>query len=352
VQKGTDVVLTSKRLDDAVTTLVENLEGSEPAGDVALAKKPHVMKNLDISNLVLLIDRSFTDEVAAELLQAGLSDKEAVEDHIRQGSEDVPHLKHGLQLVKHLEHGLTDAQVKQSRKIFGTNVVPATEVEDVVTVALGEMCEPTTAVLLSTYVLGFCVDVATGTSAAVSAAKTLGSSLCSIFSIAVGTHTMHQQQKNSAILSKQKPALTKVLRNGKVWSVDRSQLVVGDVIPIYNGEMSPADGVVVYSDNVSAHAVFLTGESNLLPKRAICDGLPEDTDIREHENVLYFGAGPAGGIGIIGYASVCAIGQNSYLGNKLVMVRGDKSVSAMADKVEQVTTTALHFNCNRNRLLM
>lgn len=57
-----------------------------------------------------------------------------------------------------------------------------------------------------------------------------------------------------------------VVRNGEVVRIHVKDLVVGDVCCIKYGDLLPADGVVIHSDDLKIDESSLTGESDLIKK--------------------------------------------------------------------------------------
>lgn len=60
--------------------------------------------------------------------------------------------------------------------------------------------------------------------------------------------------------------MTSVIRNGVVQQLNIRDLLVGDICCIKYGDLIPADGLVVHSNELNVDESSLTGETNLINK--------------------------------------------------------------------------------------
>ncbi|XP_074065190.1 plasma membrane calcium-transporting ATPase 1-like [Macrotis lagotis] len=97
----------------------------------------------------------------------------------------------------------------------------------------------------------------------------------------------------------------KVLRNGQILEVPVKDIVVGDVIPVSYGDMLPADGVLLQSQNLKMKETSLTGELNMVRKSPVFDP------------ILLSGTYVVEGWGRI---LVTAVGSNSQIGILLALL--------------------------------
>ncbi len=85
--------------------------------------------------------------------------------------------------------------------------------------------------------------------------------------IGIGIFTEGKSQKAADALSKMTENIeVKVLRNGKIVQVNKSDLVPGDIVSIETGDMVPADGRLVSSIDLMVREDMLTGESEDVSK--------------------------------------------------------------------------------------
>lgn len=169
-------------------------------------------------------------------------------------------------------------------------------------------------------------------------------SVATIISILLGAYMDYVQQCTDSELSKAMATSTKVYRSGRMVTVPASDIVIGDLIPIFDNVMTPADVLLVESDMQASEAMF-TGEAEPVDKRPVPEGLPLCTPVKEHLNILYSGAIPCGEREkIIGKGIVIGIGQNSLLGSKTMAFRAEKSVSPLAEKIDGVAAVISWFS--------
>jgi Ca2+-transporting ATPase len=87
--------------------------------------------------------------------------------------------------------------------------------------------------------------------------------------IAIGIITEGKSQKAAEALSKMTENIeVKVLRNGNIMQISKSELVPGDIVIIEMGDMIPADGRLIESMDLKIREDMLTGESDDVSKNA------------------------------------------------------------------------------------
>ncbi|TMS38440.1 hypothetical protein L596_005168 [Steinernema carpocapsae] len=116
-----------------------------------------------------------------------------------------------------------------------------------------------------------------------------------------------------------------VVRDGKTFDVPVSELVVGDVIRVKYGDLIPADGFVLQSDDLKIDESSLTGESEHVKKN-----LDEDP-------VLLSGTYAMEGRGKM---LVTAVGVNSQTGIIMTLLGGGKASSCDAESDALSSTTS------------
>ena len=81
------------------------------------------------------------------------------------------------------------------------------------------------------------------------------------------------------------PPKANVYRDGQRKSVNSSNLVIGDVVMINNGDNIPADIVIITCSEMKVNNASLTGESEDLLRTAE----EKDKNVFESKNVAFFG---------------------------------------------------------------
>ncbi len=115
---------------------------------------------------------------------------------------------------------------------------------------------------------------------------------------------------------------TKVIRDGRVESVDSSLLVPGDIVLVEEGDVIPADIRVIESTGLLVDEAILTGES--VPVEKYNTVLSENTPVYERSNILHKGTTVVRGKG---KGVVFATGKNTYIG----------SIAEISKSIEQKT---------------
>ena len=121
--------------------------------------------------------------------------------------------------------------------------------------------------------------------------------------VLVGSISFYQDSRSRKALEKLKDLTqpnSKVIRNGEEIEIHSAELVVGDSLIVEEGNIIPADGTIVHSNDFSVNESLLTGESLSVFK-----------DISKSDNRIYTGTTVASGLAI---ATVTEIGNATELG--------------------------------------
>lgn len=121
-----------------------------------------------------------------------------------------------------------------------------------------------------------------------------------------------QEHKAETLLSSLEQLVVpqaKVVRGGKIRSIDSGELVPGDVIFLEAGDSVPADARVLREDELATNDFALTGESQ--PTRKFKHAITAEVPIGSRHNMLYMGTTVALGSG---HAVVVGTGMHTELG--------------------------------------
>jgi Ca2+-transporting ATPase len=103
---------------------------------------------------------------------------------------------------------------------------------------------------------------------------------------------------------------TTVIREGHKKEILQEELVVGDLMDLKSGEKIPADGRLIFSENLQVSEAVLNGESKVSEKNI--KKLPADLNLADRENMIYMGSLIEAGKGL---ALVTSVGKQSEVGN-------------------------------------
>lgn len=167
--------------------------------------------------------------------------------------------------------------------------------------------------------------------------------VCAIaIGIAIGMITEGRSKKAAEALSKLTENIeVKVLRNGEVEQVSKSELVPGDIVFIETGDMIPADGRLIKSINLKVREDMLTGESDDVSKKCDVtigmekvetkDGIKELEPIPAKQiNMVFGGTLVAYGTGMM---VVTSIGDNTQMGDIARHLSGDEEDTPLQIKL-------------------
>jgi Ca2+-transporting ATPase len=152
-----------------------------------------------------------------------------------------------------VHRGLTSAEVEERRRLCGANVLTPPRRDPWWRQCLARFNDPVIRVLVVAAIL----SIATGhpTESAGIAVAILLSTLISFFS-------EYRANREFDLLNRVRDDVpVKVVRDGNVTTVPRSEVVPGDTVLLDAGEEVPADGTVVESVSLSVDESRLTGES-------------------------------------------------------------------------------------------
>ena len=167
--------------------------------------------------------------------------------------------------------------------------------------------------------------------------------VCAIaIGIAIGMITEGRSKKAAEALSKLTENIeVKVLRDGEVELVSKSELVPGDIVFIETGDMIPADGRLIKSINLKVREDMLTGESDDVSKK--CDAIIGMEKVETKDGVKELEPIPAKQINMVfggtlvaygtGMMVVTSIGDNTQMGDIAKHLSGDEEDTPLQIKL-------------------
>lgn len=152
--------------------------------------------------------------------------------------------------------GLSDEEVIRQRSQYGENTLTPPQRDPIWKLYLEKFKDPVIKILLVAAALSLGISVVEN-----EYAETVGIIFAIFLATGIGFYFEYDASKKFDLLSavgEETPV--KVLRNGKVQSISRSEIVVGDVVMIENGEEIPADGELLEATSLQINESSLTGE--------------------------------------------------------------------------------------------
>ncbi|HIH2803162.1 TPA: calcium-translocating P-type ATPase, PMCA-type, partial [Clostridioides difficile] len=212
------------------------------------------------------------------------------------------------------EKGLSESEVKTRREKYGLNEFTPKEEGSFWDDLKESLSEPMIVILIIAAVVSAVIGE-THDAIGIVGAIAIG--------IAIGMITEGRSKKAAEALSKLTENIeVKVLRDGEVHQISKSELVPGDIVYIETGDMVPADGRLIESINLKIREDMLTGESDDVSKK--CDVVVSMEEIESKGAVVVQEPIPAKQINMVfggtlvaygrGALVVTSIGDNSEMG--------------------------------------
>lgn len=149
----------------------------------------------------------------------------------------------------------------------------------------------------------------------------------------IGAIQENNAEKSLEALKKLSTPHTKVLRNGKIMTIDSSELVPGDIFYVEAGDFIPADARIISATNLMIDESALTGESTAVEKT--CNAIEKNhPGIGDMSNCLFSSTYVTYGKG---YAVVVNTGMNTEIGKiAKALIETEESETPLQTKLNQI----------------
>lgn len=133
--------------------------------------------------------------------------------------------------------------------------------------------------------------------------------LIALMNASVGFFQEHKAETLFASLQQLMVAKAKVVRSGKLMEIDATELVLGDIVYIEEGDAVPADLRIIDEEELATNDFALTGESS--PSRKFVHAIAAEVPLGSRHNLLFMGTTVATGHG---HGVVIGTGMHTELG--------------------------------------
>lgn len=213
--------------------------------------------------------------------------------------------------------GLTNEQVKMSREKYGSNKLPEPKLKKWYEFAIEALTEKITLILITIAVL----QLVLGFMGVMDMTDPIMILIVLGIVTAIAVKTGLGVQKSAAELrAKTSTRYCSVIRDGKVQTINKNDLVVGDVVCIEAGQEIFADGYIV-EGKVSVSNAAINGESKECKKTPVNGYVPKEstsTDDFTNQNCLFAGTSVLSGEGKM---IVTEVGINTINGDTLLKMQ-------------------------------
>ncbi|MGL5268178.1 MAG: cation-translocating P-type ATPase [Spiroplasma sp.] len=224
-------------------------------------------------------------------------------------NEDVSKIKDKLNTD--LEKGLNDKQAAGLLRKNGLNQLPTSKNKSIFSMILEHLLEPFTFVLLALLIIASVLG---------KWAEVVVIVLIIILEMFLSIYQEWKAMNSLDSLKKLVKDHAVVIREGKKYTIDVKNLVVGDLIYLEAGMFLPADVRIVQSFNLRVNESLLTGESNLIIK--ITEPIAkENLAIGDRINMAFMSTMIAAGSGL---AIVVATGKDTEIGKITKLLQDEK----------------------------
>jgi Ca2+-transporting ATPase len=183
--------------------------------------------------------------------------------------------------------GLTEAEVLESRKIYGKNIIEEKKGKHPIFIFIATLSTMMAILLWAGAIISFIAQM-----------PELGFAIMAV-NLINGAFSFWQEYragKATDALKKMLPAFVRVIRDGKELKLLAEDLVPGDIMVIAEGDKISADARLIFSSDLQVNQSTLTGESN--PVRKIHDPIiREGLSRSELANLIFTGTSVSSGTG-------------------------------------------------------
>ncbi|MBE6147705.1 MAG: calcium-translocating P-type ATPase, PMCA-type [Firmicutes bacterium] len=221
-------------------------------------------------------------------------------------------------------NGLTNKEVEESRKKYGTNEINQKKRKTFLEQFLETLGDPIIKILLialamKTVFLFKDFDWF----------ETLGIVIAIFLASFISTISEYGSEKAFSKLQEESSKIKcKVKRNGKIQEIEIDKIVVGDIIKLESGDKIPADGIIIDGE-ISVDESSLNGETNEVYKEKI-------SDTRKDKNIIYRGTTV---LSKTAFMKVEKVGNDTYYGKLAQELQESNPDSPLKIRLRQLATT-------------
>ncbi|MDR2556382.1 MAG: HAD-IC family P-type ATPase, partial [Bacteroidales bacterium] len=162
------------------------------------------------------------------------------------------------------EYGLTQAQVLESRRKYGSNILTPPKKESIWKKLLYKFSEPLIVILLIALMFSICAAIyeyVQGIKGISIFFEPLGIFMAILLATVIGfLFELNAEKKFDALNQINDDTQVKVVRDGKVHQIAKWEIVVGDIVLFETGEEIAADGTLIEAVSLQINESSLTGE--------------------------------------------------------------------------------------------
>lgn len=213
-------------------------------------------------------------------------------------------------------NGLTDRQVSDNRRMYGSNKLPEPPMKTWVDFAVDALKDPTLMILIVIAVLQLVLAVAGVMSFSEPIAVLVVLALATTLSVKTG---LDSQKSKADLKAETSTRYCEVIRNGRIQTINTDDIVVDDIVLVGTGQQIFADGYII-DGKITVNNSAINGETKEIEKTPIKNfnfhaKVDSSTDAYTDQNSLFAGTQVMSGEGKM---IVTQVGINTVNGDTLV----------------------------------
>jgi Ca2+-transporting ATPase len=246
-----------------------------------------------------------------------------------------PHTKSIDEVVKSsvtdIEKGLEEQEVKNRTEKYGANVLETMKTVSPLEILFHNLNNIIVYLLIAASSVAFIMGDPTEGIAVI---------IAILIAVLSGFISEYKAQKSVESLQKMTKTISKVIRDGTIKEVPSSEIVVGDLLFIEEGDSITADARLVKNKNFASIESSLTGESEAVDKDHETT-TEEDTPLGDRKNMVYSGTAATRGNA---YALVTSTGMDTEIGKISSMLKnGKKEQTPLEKQLDKLGKTLILF---------
>jgi Mg2+-importing ATPase len=225
-------------------------------------------------------------------------------------------------------NGLAASEAETRLETYGMNIVSSQKPTPAWRIWLNALKDPFVIVLI----LLACVSLITNDIEAV-----IVMSLMVLCSVSISFYQEFSSQKTSINLREMIENTTAVIRDGERQEIPMDEVVPGDIVKLHTGDMIPADGILLDSNDLFINQSSLTGESlpvEKIPLTAATRLANAEKSAVDLPNLLFMGTDVLSGQGTI---LILKTGQNTFFGDIAKASTGSKAETSFEIGLKRVS---------------
>ena len=214
-------------------------------------------------------------------------------------------------LFKSSDDGLSKRQVKENLKKYGKNVIEEKKKKSVFSVFFSQFKDLLVIILVISAIISIFINEIEST-IVIFLVLTINASL--------GTYQFFKAEKSIEGLKKLSNSKTIVKRDKRIFEIDSSEIVVGDIILIESGDVISCDARIIEANDLEINESSLTGESIDVEKNSYLIH-KDQANLGEISNMIFSGTFCVKGKA---KAIACSVGMNTELGKIAGIIKETK----------------------------